>query len=134
MKINSPCVWRCRRCCDDRCPCPSALSFWSLVVTVMSTLLHVSFSSLFEFLLSDPQWLSTNLGAMICLECCGIHRELGVHISRTQSIVIDALGTSQLLVSSPVRPMSIVPSIVVIVVLCFYCITSPTSLFLRDGV
>lgn len=45
----------------------------------------------------DPEWLSTNLGILICLECCGIHREVGVHISRTQSIVIDELGTSQLL-------------------------------------
>lgn len=46
----------------------------------------------------DPQWLSVNFGVIICLECCGVHRELGVHISRTQSLVIDELGTSQLLV------------------------------------
>ena len=39
-----------------------------------------------------------NLGVLICLECCGVHRDMGVHVSRTQSIVIDALGTSQLLV------------------------------------
>ncbi|BFZ21187.1 hypothetical protein BsWGS_24226 [Bradybaena similaris] len=48
---------------------------------------------------ADPEWLSVNLGVMICLECCGIHRELGVHISRTQSTVIDELGTSQLLLA-----------------------------------
>lgn len=54
-------------------------------------------------MLSDPEWLSVNLGVMICLECCGIHRELGVHISRTQSTVIDELGTSQLLVSFCIR-------------------------------
>ncbi|KAK3088884.1 hypothetical protein FSP39_024982 [Pinctada imbricata] len=47
----------------------------------------------------DPEWLSTNLGILICLECCGIHRQLGVHISRTQSLVIDELGTSQLLLA-----------------------------------
>ena len=46
----------------------------------------------------DPEWLSVNFGVIICLECCGVHRELGVHISRTQSLVIDELGTSQLLV------------------------------------
>lgn len=40
-----------------------------------------------------------NLGVLICLECCGVHREMGVHVSRTQSIVIDDLATSQLLVS-----------------------------------
>ena len=48
---------------------------------------------------SDPEWLSVNLGVLICLECCGVHRQMGVHISRTQSIVIDDLGTSRLLVS-----------------------------------
>ncbi|XP_046549057.1 LOW QUALITY PROTEIN: arf-GAP with SH3 domain, ANK repeat and PH domain-containing protein 2-like [Haliotis rubra] len=47
----------------------------------------------------DPEWLSTNLGVLICLECCGIHRQMGVHVSRTQSIVIDELGTSQLLLA-----------------------------------
>ena len=39
-----------------------------------------------------------NLGVLVCLECCGMHRDMGVHISRMQSIVIDHLGTSQLLV------------------------------------
>ncbi|PAA54137.1 hypothetical protein BOX15_Mlig010378g2 [Macrostomum lignano] len=47
----------------------------------------------------DPEWMSTNLGVLICLECCGIHRDLGVHISRTQSLVMDDLTTAQLLVS-----------------------------------
>ncbi|XP_052272308.1 arf-GAP with SH3 domain, ANK repeat and PH domain-containing protein 2-like isoform X2 [Dreissena polymorpha] len=47
----------------------------------------------------DPKWMSTNLGVLICLECCGIHRNLGVHISRTQSLEIDQLGTSQLLLA-----------------------------------
>lgn len=46
----------------------------------------------------EPDWLSTNLGVLICLECCGVHRELGVHFSRTQSLVIDDLKPSQLLV------------------------------------
>jgi len=49
---------------------------------------------------TDPEWLSVNLGVLVCLECCGVHRDMGVHISRTQSIVIDDLGTAQLLVST----------------------------------
>ena len=53
---------------------------------------------------SEPEWLSVNLGVLICLECCGVHRDMGVHVSRTQSIVIDALGTSQLLVRADPRP------------------------------
>lgn len=49
--------------------------------------------------LQDPEWVSVNLGILICLECCGAHRELGVHHSRTQSLLMDELSTNQLLVS-----------------------------------
>ncbi|GAA49651.1 Arf-GAP with SH3 domain ANK repeat and PH domain-containing protein, partial [Clonorchis sinensis] len=45
----------------------------------------------------DPEWVSVNLGVLICLECCGAHRELGVHHSRTQSLLMDDLSTNQLL-------------------------------------
>ncbi|KAM6954370.1 arf-GAP with SH3 domain, ANK repeat and PH domain-containing protein 2b [Aplochiton taeniatus] len=47
----------------------------------------------------DPTWLSTNLGVLICIECSGIHRELGVHYSRIQSLTLDVLGTSELLLA-----------------------------------
>ena len=47
----------------------------------------------------DPTWLSTNFGVLICIECSGIHRELGVHISRIQSLTLDNIGTSQLLLA-----------------------------------
>lgn len=40
-----------------------------------------------------------NLGVLICLECCGVHRDMGVHVSRTQSIVIDDISMAQLLVN-----------------------------------
>uniref|UniRef100_A0A8D0EWB2 ArfGAP with SH3 domain, ankyrin repeat and PH domain 3 n=1 Tax=Strix occidentalis caurina TaxID=311401 RepID=A0A8D0EWB2_STROC len=46
----------------------------------------------------DPTWLSTNLGILTCIECSGIHRELGVHYSRIQSLTLDVLSTSELLV------------------------------------
>lgn len=48
---------------------------------------------------ADPTWLSTNLGILTCIECSGIHRELGVHYSRIQSLTLDVLSTSELLVS-----------------------------------
>jgi len=37
----------------------------------------------------DPQWASANLGIFICIVCAGIHRNLGVHISRVRSLMLD---------------------------------------------
>lgn len=53
---------------------------------------------------ADPTWLSTNLGILTCIECSGIHRELGVHYSRIQSLTLDVLSTSELLVSRSPSP------------------------------
>ncbi|MEQ2165811.1 Arf-GAP with SH3 domain, ANK repeat and PH domain-containing protein 2, partial [Goodea atripinnis] len=47
----------------------------------------------------DPTWLSTNLGILTCIECSGIHRDLGVHYSRIQSLNLDLLSTSELLLA-----------------------------------
>lgn len=53
----------------------------------------------FFIIISDPTWLSTNFGVIVCIECSGSHRELGVHISRIQSLTLDRLSTSQLLLA-----------------------------------
>ncbi|XP_075082999.1 ADP-ribosylation factor GTPase-activating protein AGD2 isoform X2 [Nicotiana tabacum] len=37
----------------------------------------------------EPDWASLNLGILICIECSGIHRNLGVHISKVRSITLD---------------------------------------------
>jgi Arf-GAP/SH3 domain/ANK repeat/PH domain-containing protein len=34
-------------------------------------------------------WVSINLGIMICIECSGIHRSLGTHISKVRSVTLD---------------------------------------------
>ena len=36
-----------------------------------------------------PDWASINLGILICIECSGIHRKLGSHISRVRSLELD---------------------------------------------
>ena len=47
---------------------------------------------------SDPEWLSVNLGVLMCIHCSGRHRELGVQYSRIRSLKLDAIKTSELLV------------------------------------
>ncbi|VUZ41949.1 unnamed protein product [Hymenolepis diminuta] len=37
----------------------------------------------------DPDWASLNLGEMVCIECSGVHRRLGTHISRIRSLMLD---------------------------------------------
>ncbi|XP_057751676.1 ADP-ribosylation factor GTPase-activating protein AGD3-like isoform X2 [Arachis stenosperma] len=37
----------------------------------------------------EPDWASLNLGILICIECSGIHRNLGVHISKVRSLTLD---------------------------------------------
>ncbi|KAK1296429.1 ADP-ribosylation factor GTPase-activating protein AGD4 [Acorus calamus] len=38
---------------------------------------------------SEPDWASLNLGILLCIECSGVHRNLGVHISKVRSLTLD---------------------------------------------
>ncbi|XP_035262124.1 stromal membrane-associated protein 1-like isoform X4 [Anguilla anguilla] len=43
-----------------------------------------------------PRWASWNLGVFICIRCAGIHRNLGVHISRVKSVNLDQWTAEQI--------------------------------------
>ncbi|KAH8938930.1 hypothetical protein BDL97_15G009800 [Sphagnum fallax] len=37
----------------------------------------------------EPDWASLNLGILLCIECSGVHRNLGVQISKVRSLTLD---------------------------------------------
>lgn len=38
---------------------------------------------------SGPDWASVNNGVMLCIDCCGVHRSLGTHVSKVRSLRLD---------------------------------------------
>ena len=63
--------------------CFSKTTIASIVVT----------HSLFHHLIgvSNPQWVSVNLGIFLCLNCSGVHRGFGVQTSFVRSLMMDSL-------------------------------------------
>jgi Arf-GAP/GTPase/ANK repeat/PH domain-containing protein 1/3 len=51
--------------------------------------LNFKFNGHFNILEIDPEWASLNLGVLMCIECSGIHRNLGTHISKVRSLGLD---------------------------------------------
>jgi stromal membrane-associated protein len=47
-----------------------------------------------------PRWASWNLGVFLCIRCAGIHRKLGVHISKVKSINLDQWTAEQIAVKN----------------------------------
>ena len=38
------------------------------------------------------EWVSINLGIILCIECSGIHRSLGTHVSKIRSLTLDTVS------------------------------------------
>ena len=61
------------------------VSVWNLLSLLYHYLSH------FPCLTPDsaPDWCLINYGAMVCIECSGIHRSLGTHVSKVRSALLD---------------------------------------------
>lgn len=46
-----------------------------------------------------PDWCSINLGLILCIECSGIHRSLGTHLSKVRSLTLDVTSFTPELVA-----------------------------------
>lgn len=42
---------------------------------------------------AEPMWCSINLGILMCTDCSGAHRSLGVHVSKVRSLQLDRLDS-----------------------------------------
>ena len=49
---------------------------------------------------SKVEWVSINLGIVLCIECSGIHRSLGTHISKIRSLTLDTTSFTTDIVES----------------------------------
>jgi hypothetical protein len=45
----------------------------------------------------SPEWVSLNLGCLVCIDCSGVHRSMGVHISKMRSLTLDDLEVEEYL-------------------------------------
>ncbi|EPQ31028.1 uncharacterized protein PFL1_01217 [Pseudozyma flocculosa PF-1] len=42
-----------------------------------------------------PRWASWNLGIFLCVQCAGVHRKMGTHISKVKSLTLDTWTREQ---------------------------------------
>ncbi|XP_018333820.1 arf-GAP with dual PH domain-containing protein 1 isoform X2 [Agrilus planipennis] len=44
----------------------------------------------------SPEWASYNIGIFLCIRCAGVHRNMGVHISKVKHLKLDRWEDSQI--------------------------------------
>ncbi len=49
---------------------------------------------------ATPDWASINTGALLCVQCAGVHRSLGVHVSKVRSVTLDSWEPAPLAVAA----------------------------------
>ena len=51
---------------------------------------------------TDPDWADVKFGVFICIECSGIHRGLGAHLTKVRSLTLDDFTDENITVSAEI--------------------------------
>ncbi|CAG0914948.1 unnamed protein product [Notodromas monacha] len=62
---------------------------------LVATLAEDENRNCFDCLAKGPRWASWNLGVFLCIRCAGLHRKMGVHISKIKSVDLDSWTPDQ---------------------------------------
>eukprot|EP00922_Rhytidocystis_sp_ex-Travisia-forbesii_P006110 GHVS01008852.1.p1 GENE.GHVS01008852.1~~GHVS01008852.1.p1 ORF type:complete len:405 (+),score=112.45 GHVS01008852.1:312-1526(+) len=72
-----------------RAPPPSSAAL-RLALPALDDILHLAGNQVCaDCGAKSPRWSSVNLGLLICIDCSGVHRNMGVHISQVKSLTLD---------------------------------------------
>ncbi|GIY65723.1 arf-GAP with dual PH domain-containing protein 1 [Caerostris darwini] len=78
----------------------------------------------------NPDWGSYNIGVFICTSCAGFHRNLGSHISKTKSILLDNWDADQLSMMEEIGNVKAKAKYEMHIPMCYRrpCVTDPDVL------